>query len=93
MDRQDLKSIMDEIKEQIKEAYDILHQGNNHSWQMMLKPTPRLGTPVVMHTAGDFEEAKMAWQFSYASWAETPSAMEALQLLHSGKWPLEEPLS
>ena len=87
MNREDPKSLLDEVKKQIKDAYDLLNEANKHFWPAMQEPTQQLASPVLAYVHGDFSEAKMAWQYSYASWAETPGALKALRLLRTGKWP------
>ncbi|EFY89534.1 hypothetical protein MAC_04389 [Metarhizium acridum CQMa 102] len=74
--------LAEKIKNQIRELYDVVESYNSHFWDLLVED-PDSG---VLHRPAGYspksaDEALMVVGYSYASWYETPGAVDVLRNL------------
>lgn len=77
---QDLTKQINALKGQIRKLYETTNSANRHLWRILLKPGTHLESKPEFYSAGDLEEAQLILRYSYATWVETPGALEVIKV-------------
>ncbi|KAF7561032.1 hypothetical protein G7046_g3102 [Stylonectria norvegica] len=76
-DTAETSRIVTTIKGQIKDLYKSIDKYNTHFWPSILyNPGPAVAASPEIYSAGTKSESNLVVGYSYASWAETPGALE-----------------
>ncbi|KAK2598139.1 hypothetical protein QQS21_005690 [Conoideocrella luteorostrata] len=75
--------LLETIKSQVKEVYRAIEEYNLYFWGMLVKGMDAgvLQSPIDPSAEQSFEEALLVIENSYASWYETPGAVDVLRSL------------
>lgn len=68
-----------ELNLQIEELYETIRKTNRHFWPALLKPDRHLVARPEMFSRGSVAEMQLVLQYSYASWKETPGALDLIK--------------
>jgi hypothetical protein len=76
MDSNYLGPIIKKMESQVRRMYKAVDMRNEHFWHALIHPGDNLTAPPPQYIMGPWEEMQMVLQYSYASWCETPGAID-----------------
>ena len=81
IERDDHKEDIARVQEDVKTMYKAVKASNIHFWPAVLHPGDNLTAEAKGWYYGNKEEMQFALQYTYRAWAETPGAIEAIEVL------------
>ena len=81
MNSKDESDLIKELRTQLGSLYKGVKKMNKYFWSCLLQPEPHLGARPEAFSAGDIAQAQLALRYCYASWVETPGAIDVIQNL------------
>jgi hypothetical protein len=87
MESKDQTALIKKLETQVEKLYKAVNASNKYFWSALLRPSSHLNARPQMYSPGTVEHMQLVLQYSYASWAETPGAIDMIKELskkHSG---------
>lgn len=81
MESKDQTLLIKKLETQVEELYKAVKESNKSFWPALLRPGPHLTARPQMYSPGSVEHMQLILQYSYASWAETPGAIDMIRAL------------
>lgn len=87
MESKDQTALVEKLESQVEEIYKAVAASNEFMWPALLRPGKNLTARLLGYSMGTPAHMQMVLQYSYASWVETPGAINMIRELskkHSG---------
>lgn len=87
MQNQDQTVLIKKLESQVEELFKAVNTSNKYFWPALLRPGSNLNARPQMYSKGTVEHMQLVLQYSYASWVETPGAIDMIKELskkHTG---------
>ena len=87
MESKDQTALVEKLESQVEEIYKAVAASNEFMWPALLRPGKNLTARLLGYSMGTPAHMQMVLQYSYASWVETPGAIDMIRELskkHSG---------
>ncbi|KAN0096373.1 hypothetical protein V8E51_015178 [Hyaloscypha variabilis] len=81
MQSEDQTALIKELESQVEELYKAVKKSNKYFWPALLRPGNNLTARPQMYSMGTSEHMQLVLQYSYASWVETPGAIDMIREL------------
>lgn len=72
------------MRAQVLKLYKRVKEDNAHFWPAIINPGRHLTARPDYHSSGSVEEMQITLAYSFASWVETPGAVDIIKTLESG---------
>jgi hypothetical protein len=81
MESKDQIPLIKKLESQVEELYKAVNSSNKFFWPALLRPGSHLTARPQMYSQGTVEHMQLVLQYSYASWVETPGAIDMIRAL------------
>lgn len=76
---------LDNIKGQIRQLYDAVHNANPHFWAELIDPDEKLSAAPAVYSSGSKEEMQTTIMWTWQAWNETFGALEIIYGIVKGQ--------
>lgn len=81
IESKDQTPFIEKLESQVDELYAFVDTTNPYFFESLLEPEDDLKARPEYHSSGSIQEMQLYLQYNYASWAETPGAIQMIQEL------------
>ncbi len=79
MESKDLTELIEKLESQVEEIYKAVAALNEFMWPALLRPGKNLTAKLLGYAMGTPAHMRIVLRYSYASWVETPGAIDMIR--------------